>query len=219
MNVPDYLHKVFAIDPQTGNYVVEILLEKYMYAFNEWDSSYFRRRDLDPDLIHFLESCSNEIPLHYRIDLSFTVSQPKDEEMEQLVEASIRNYCKYTLVLQRRSLKRLLWNTVKYVGLAIVFLLMGIIFEPVMPRQIVGRALLEGLHIGGWVFLWEAISLLSFNRSGISTRLKEYNRLVKAQIRFTYGDKPIRERSGDFPDGAGARKKEAIKGQAQEHGQ
>lgn len=213
MREPEYLQKIYRQDPETGNFIIEILLEKYVYAFNEWDSSYFRRRDLDPDLIHFIQGCSDEIPNHYGIDLLFTVSQQPDAKMEELLAVNIRNYFRYALVSEKRTMKVLFAKIAKYIGVAGLFLVLATAFDPLFPQGILGKAFTEGLYIGGWVFLWEAISLFSFNRSSLKGNIAEYHRLIEAKIYFTNENRPIQEPACDqpnYPDGSAARKKEAI---------
>lgn len=211
MRIPDYLQKIFRRDATTGNYIVEVLLEKYIYAFNEWDSSYFKRRDLDPDLTAFLESSSAEIPLRYGMDLLFTVSQEPDEQRETILRESIRNYYTYGLLQKKRQLRRLYGKALRYVGLSALFLLAATFFEPRLSGVVFTRALTEGLFIGGWVFLWEAISQVSFNRSRNLQQMREYERLANSRVLFTYDVTPLKQAKQDgYPSASGAAKKEAI---------
>jgi hypothetical protein len=44
----------------------------------------------------------------------------------------------------------------------------------------------EVVAIGGWVFLWEAISTFAFHGRLVLERFKMYQRFSTAEIRFTY---------------------------------
>jgi hypothetical protein len=44
----------------------------------------------------------------------------------------------------------------------------------------------EGLIIGGWVFLWEALSKVAFESADYKEMVKQYKRYVKANITYEY---------------------------------
>jgi hypothetical protein len=62
----------------------------------------------------------------------------------------------------------------------------GYISKQRVETNILTTTLLEGLSIGGWVFLWEAFSLFFFTRQKILIRLKRYIRLENTRISFKY---------------------------------
>ncbi|AFG38721.1 hypothetical protein [Spirochaeta africana] len=209
MKSSEYLQKLFARNPETGGYVIEILLEKYRYVFNEWDSSYFQRRELDPDLIQYLESCATEIPRKHRLELLFTVSENQDPDKERLLSSSMRNAFRFNIVLQKKLLARIYRRALMYVILSCGFLLSAVLLEPRADEMVYIRAALEGLFIGGWVFLWEAISQISFNRATHADRIREYKRMLQADFRFVYHQNPL-SLEVQAPANSGARKKDAI---------
>ena len=63
------------------------------------------------------------------------------------------------------------------------------------------------------MFCWEAFSLISFNRADIRREIKGYERLVDANIVFTYtqkSDPGISEEDAHTGEAASVRKKEAF---------
>jgi hypothetical protein len=46
--------------------------------------------------------------------------------------------------------------------------------------------MVEGLFIGGWVFLWEAIALFVFKNRDINLQIRRYERFKEAPIKFAY---------------------------------
>lgn len=185
----EYLRKVYKENPETGNFVIEVLLETYLYAFNEWDSAYFQRRDLDPDLIRFLESCSSDIPLQYGVELSFSVFSERKEETEKMISNGIKSYFYYSIHSEEVALRDMRAKMAMYVGASISFLVLAFFAGNIPVENVLTITLNEGLYIGGWVFLWEAISLFSFNRSKIYRKIKEYKRFLKAPVYFEYTNK------------------------------
>lgn len=83
--------EIYKIDESTKLYMIEIALDHYVNVFNKWDPAPFKRRDLDPDLQLYLEGSSEEIPLHYPIELCFTVPEKaRDNQLEKEVEDGLK---------------------------------------------------------------------------------------------------------------------------------
>ena len=55
--------------------------------------------------------------------------------------------------------------------------------------NLVFSILVDGVNIGGWVFLWEAISTFAFRSRDDRNNFKHYKRFNLAPIRFNYIDK------------------------------
>jgi hypothetical protein len=183
-NIILYAERLFPRDPVTGKFIIEILLEKYIYAFNEWDSSYFRRRDLDPDLVDFLENCSESIPLNEDFQLSFTVTQERDEEIEKVLTDSIKNYFTFSQIQLFEKIKNLYKRALLYGMFSFLLLFLAIFSETSLPDNYFSRLFLEGAFIGGWVFLWEAISNVVFQRADIARQHIKIKRLINTPMVF-----------------------------------
>jgi hypothetical protein len=75
-----------------------------------------------------------------------------------------------------------------YFFTSIVLLFLSLYLGSILPGDIFFRTAIEGLSIGGWVFLWEAIVLAFFKSRKLRTKSKRYRRLANAPITFTYQD-------------------------------
>lgn len=166
--------------------IIEISVDNYNEIFNGWDPSPVKRRDLDPEVLEFIESCAADIPLCYPIELHFYMpADQRDDEKERLSIEGIRNNFSYTVALIRRNLAEIRKKTAIYVVAALAFLTLRYM-RPGIPTNLITTILTEGLSIGGWVFLWEAFSLLFFSGQDTSNQLKQYLRLLEAKIVFKY---------------------------------
>lgn len=95
---PHFFDTFYTIDPETGHYVIDIDLNyKSIY---HWDSFMYVIRDLDSNLILFLEKYGNDIALTKRVILRLNLHSPKkDLYLERKIEKGIRRYfeyCKFT---------------------------------------------------------------------------------------------------------------------------
>jgi hypothetical protein len=59
----------YNINTETSAYMIEISLDDYAELFNGWDASPLRRRDLEPELLDYLEQSGSEIPLINDVEL------------------------------------------------------------------------------------------------------------------------------------------------------
>jgi len=183
------LDKVYAQDPVTRAYIIEIDLDHYEDVFNEWDPAPFKRRDLEPDLRYYLEESSEDIPLEYPVSLRFTApTSIENHEKEQRVRAGVRNSFLFEKRLVIRRLKklklRLLAQTVAAVGLLVLVhsLAANLDSTPSMWLSV----LQEGLTVGAWVFAWDAISTFTYERVKIHSVMMKWNRFCEARIEFEY---------------------------------
>lgn len=178
-------NEIYKIDAATNLYMIEVALHQYADIFNEWDSTPFKRRDLDPDLQLYLEESSSEIPAKYPIELCFTVPAGT---RDQQIEADARDGIKNSFISKRYFLNK----KVKQTNMRMFwFVLVGFLLLWVAKSLSSWRAdadlqsiLLEGLAITGWVFLWEAVSLFFFTNRELYRRYSTYKRLQNALVLF-----------------------------------
>ena len=174
--------EIYKIYQATNLYMVEIALNQYADIFNEWDPTPFKRRDLDPDLLLYLEESSSEIPNKYPIELCFTIPvEIRDKHLEEAAQDGIRNSFLSKRYFLGKKMKKT--NTQMFWFVVVGFLFLGVAksWEATgNPHSI----LLEGLAISGWVFLWEAVSLFSFTNRDLYNRYRTYKRLQNAPVVF-----------------------------------
>lgn len=187
MNKNKYLNQIYKRNPETKNYVVELKVENLSYIFNDWDSAIFKRRDIDPELIEFLEDCSSDIPLRFGIELHFDVLDGlKDLNKEKQIALGIKNHLNYLLYVEQINIKKLFKKIITCIIIGFLLIACGSSWNVFMPQNIVSKVLEEGIYVGGWVFLWEAVYVLFFEINLVRTKIKEYGRLVKAPINFAF---------------------------------
>lgn len=176
-------------DKVTGAFIVEIALHRYKDVFNEWDPAPFKRRDVNPDLYLFLSECSSGIPFKYPLAIRLHIPKDaKDEAKENLIVSGMKNYFAFDANLIEKEIKESNGKILRYVTTAIAFLFLAFWLKGMFGENIFSTVLLEGLFIGGWVFLWEAFSVFSFDRKKIVRSMKKTQRFIDSEIRFRYDE-------------------------------
>lgn len=177
--------ELYRQDKNSGAYIIEIALDKYSDIFCEWDPAPFKLRDIDPNLELYLEGCSDDIPLHYPLLLSFTIPKGiRNENIEDQARNGLRNGFKFKIYFIKKDIAKTNARTFLFILISFAFLWVATIFPKQLKASVFPSILVEGLFIGGWVFLWEAISLLLFTTTGLFHRSRIYKRLLKSTIVF-----------------------------------
>ncbi|MGP4081409.1 hypothetical protein ACTWQL_16005 [Pseudalkalibacillus sp. R45] len=190
MKTKSYLDQFYTIDPEAGDYFIEIAIRDYDDIFNNWDSSVYNLRDLDSSLKSFLEDCSQDIALNKSVVLRFNIEDEKKEpNLEKTIVQGIRNYFDYNYHIMKKKLSDRWRKTLSYVLISVLFTTVSLYFKTSMQSEVVDQIILQGLTVGGWVFLWEAFSMLFIQSSDLLKKRKQYRRLLAAPIKFRYKEK------------------------------
>lgn len=183
----NFLNQFYTIDPDSGDYIIEIALMDYDEVFNTWDSSVYNIRDLDSSLKSFLEEFSSEIDSLYKIKLIFTMqNEKKDVEMEKSIKIGVRNYFNYRYFVTTKQTVQNRKKSMVYILVSILFTILSTYFQTSEENKLIKELVLLNLTVGSWVFLWEAFSLLFMQSSRLSKKRRHYERIVSAPIEFRY---------------------------------
>lgn len=188
------LGKAYQVDPATGAFLVEVALNLYQDVFNDWDPAPFKRRDLDPDLLTYLNDSSQDIPLRCELTLTFTVpADVSDIEKERLVSDGICNYFTFEARQTQRRLGQLYRTTAAYLICAVGLLVATTYANRIEADSLALELLRQGITIGAWVFAWECISRFLFDHRRVRTELRHLRRFEKALLSFSA--RPVRQQT------------------------
>ncbi len=182
------LERIYERDQSSGAYIISVAIEEYPDVFNELDSAPWRRRDLDYDLRAFLEESSSDIPLRYDIILQFSVSkEKKDIEKEDRIRIGLRTYFSFVRNSLQSKIRGSYEKSAFYVLASFLLLFTSYSLQAqIKGNDVIFITLVDAVSIGGWVFLWEAISTLAFRSRDARDKFRQYKRLSIAPIRFNY---------------------------------
>jgi len=181
---PEYLN-LYHINPSTQAYVVEVSIDDYSEIFNGWDASPLRRKEIEPELMNYLEQAGGELPLREKIELCFHVrSLRRDPEKELTTKAAIQNNFRVQLLFANRALRHIYRRFFIYVAVSALLLTLAYSLPNLMELALMHKILVEGMFIGGWWILWEGCSLFFFKGHELRVKKKMYERYIKSVITF-----------------------------------
>jgi len=96
-----------------------------------------------------------------------------------------KTFYNFYIELEKNKIGLIIKNAIIYLLISAA-LLTSSYLGVTSKNSIIVYTLTELVIVGGWVFLWEAISLLTFERAKISKLIKNYRRFTQAEISFRY---------------------------------
>lgn len=182
-----YLEKIYERDPGTNAYVIPVALERYSDIFSEWDPAPFKKRDLDYDLRQYLVNCSSDIPFECDTVLCFSVPESvRSGEDEDRVSVGLKTYYSFYLKSLEYELTVTRKRSLLFGLISAMLLFTAVSLSVFASENNFYLVVIEGIYIGGWVFLWEAISTSFFKSRKAKSEYMHYKRFSNSPIRFKY---------------------------------
>lgn len=182
-----YLKKIYRFNEESKAYIIDVSLDYYQELFNDWDGSPTRKRDLDPELVTYLEAASLEIPRKSNVEISFSLPlSEKNCDKEKKATDGINTNFLTALYFTKKALSYNLRKIILFVLLGVIFIMAAYIIQYKIDLTIGFDVLIEGLFIGGWVLLWEAFSLFFFSMHELRREKSMYLRFLNSEIVFDY---------------------------------
>lgn len=116
-------------------------------------------------------------------------NESPDEKKEERIKSGLKMYFSFVENLLTAEVRKSYQKGAFYVIIAFFLLSIAYSLRTIMTGDVVFRTLVEGVNIGGWVFLWEAISTFVFRKKEKRNKKKHYKRFSNAQIRFKHVQK------------------------------
>lgn len=181
------LSTIYPYDIDTFTYCVYISLDSYEELFNGWDAAPIKRRDLEPDLIDFLEQVSYDIPLSEKVKIVFNLPE-KTKDVEKELRSKEAIYHNFHLIRHfiNKSLMQNNRKIITYLAMGVLFLLLSYSLDLYLHLEFPFSILVDGFFIGGWVMFWEAFSLTFFIGYEFRNRRNRFDRYSESQVEFQY---------------------------------
>jgi len=178
---------IYKFNEETNAYVIEVSLDDYDELFNGWDASPLRMRDLEPELMDYIEDAGFEIPFKHKLEFVFYMPKDKENDDKEIKSVqTIRNNFKTQISFIDKALKRNNRKIGTYIIMSIIFLLAAYLIPETTDLGLMLSVLMEGLFIGGWVLLWEAFALFFFASHDLRQRRIRFVKFLESTIKFNY---------------------------------
>ena len=178
----EYLVKKYVDDGEHAT--IPVYLENKDDFFNRFDPT---DTSLAPDIYNYLDKCSYNIPVQYKIRIDI-VCNDLDKETEIKMQDAVKHHYGLKVFdnnidLKTNFKKAILLSILGLIFLAIVYL--GDLIHPV--NAVAGTAIgviREILVVTGWVFEWYAIERATFDRHDLLELKKDNVQMFNAKFIF-----------------------------------
>ena len=168
-----------------NSFVVEVALNSYADIFNDFDPSPYRKKDLNPELMDYLNECSSDIPLDYPLILQFKIPKNQlDAAEEKRVKDGLKAYYAFSRYEAYTNYKKLIYQSILNVLISTFLLSFSIMINFFYPGNLFLSVVEACITVGGWVFLWQAITMVVFERKSYKKRFLTFKRFNEALINF-----------------------------------
>jgi len=187
MKKKNFLEEMYPYDSVSRTFTIPITVECYTEIYNHLDPSPVPLRDLAPDLVDYLHQCSIEIPNRYAVELNLGIrADGCDLQSEKEIQTSLRIFYKHETLREKSETHRRLGDALKYLAISCLCLAGYFTIERAAVTTLFLELLKEAVLIGGWLFMWEAITVSLIEVDKNVQAMKKFERLVRAKINFTY---------------------------------
>ena len=182
-----YLETIYPYNENDNSYYIELSLNDYDELFNGWDASPLKRRDLEPELLDYLEEACYDIPSRSKMEIHCIMN---DKSKDKQKEVKSLDSFKYNFIMTEHFINKQINRNVRKIVIYVLLSAFFLTFAYMMPKlhdlDILFSILVEGLFIGGWVMLWEVFTLFFFDGYELRVRKRHINRLKSSTIKFIY---------------------------------
>jgi hypothetical protein len=183
------LKKLYDYNEKTKSFIIKVSVNTYMELFNEMDHSPIKKKDINQDVINYIEDCSKDIDLKYKINIEFKINgDEKNEKLELRTINGLENHFEYLYNIHKKNSRSVINTSILYalIFLFLVLLVFWLEAFNLPMEKILFRTIYEGISIGSWVFLWEAIvNVLIKNKTNVFL-MKTYKRLIHCKLYFIH---------------------------------
>ncbi len=167
---------------QDNELIINISSNKIEDLYSIYDKkSTFIKKDLDDDFENYLIQSVEEISNHPFI-IRFYFTEPSQEDINEKLKNSIKNYFDYLQHLEQRKLKEQVKNSSIFIIIGFIFVAIALILGD--NEKFLLKLLSEGSMVAGWVSLWEAMATILIKWLPLRNKLKVLNKISNAKIEF-----------------------------------
>lgn len=169
-----------------GQVIVDIAASRVEELYNNYDKSApYLKKDLDSDLVDYIVECVKEVgPEDFA--LQFSLETPVEPDSMARLKDSVGTYFRYLKQLELRELRNMFRTSMILFSIGITVLTLSVWMNRLIEtsESVLSRVFAEGLTVAAWVSLWEALATFLINWTPHRRRIRLYERIAAAPVRF-----------------------------------
>ena len=201
MNDLKFLQEIYPYDSKKHKFTIPISITHYDEFFSRLDRSPAQKRDLSPELVEYLNQCSGELPSRFEISIDLNISQEAcNPDRERDCQVSLQRFFQHQIYMEKSEIRRQRLDALKYLVVSLLCLSADIASGGLVSNTLPGHLIHEALQIGGWVFMWEAITINFLQTDQHYQAIRKLKRFIQAEIHFSYSEDNSINTNSTMPD-------------------
>ena len=142
---------------------------------------------INPEVLDFIEENQRVIPIDKDLNIDISVEKRTTNEEKKRIRDTVKRHAAEEVVALKKRLNNKLISGLAFFVLGIVLLLIGILFDGESSSSVIVNTIV----IIAWVFEWDAIEMLVFDRHNLKQRLIRKFNLLNAKVHVRQYSKAI----------------------------
>lgn len=159
-----------------GDAIISVGLREADEFFSPY--SYKTYELMNPEVIEYIDSLESEIPITDSISVDIHTEEPTNNIQKKRIRDAVKRQNAEQIIIVEKKLKRILFSGLLSTILGVLVL----ILEAFLWKTISNYMLDTVLVILGWMFLWDGIEILIFERPPLKRKQFKCYRLMNAKV-------------------------------------
>lgn len=159
-----------------GDAIISVGLREADEFFSPY--SYKTYELMNPEVIEYIDSLESEIPITDSISVDIHTEEPTNNIQKKRIRDAVKRQNAEQIIIVEKKLKRNLFSGLLSTILGVLVL----ILEAFLWKTISNYMLDTVLVVLGWMFLWDGIEILIFERPPLKRKQFKCYRLMNAKV-------------------------------------
>ena len=159
-----------------GDAIISVGLREADEFFSPY--SYKTYELMNPEVIEYIDSLESEIPITDSISVDIHTEEPTNNIQKKRIRDAVKRQNAEQIIIVEKKLKRILFSGLLSTILGVLVL----ILEAFLWKTISNYMLDTVLVVLGWMFLWDGIEILIFERPPLKRKQFKCYRLMNAKV-------------------------------------
>jgi len=179
-----------------GRVIIEVGLKCADDFFSPY--SYRTYEMMNPEVDEYIKKCESAVPKHEEISLDIYTETPTTNEEKRRIRQTVKRHHAEESIATKQKLRR---NLITGIFFSLIGLLI-LLAEAIIYSFVVNMYLDTVMAVIGWLFLWDGLEIMFYERSELNRKKVRSYRLMNAKVHVRMYSKSIQReyKIGEFEE-------------------
>lgn len=153
---------------------------------------------MNPEVDEYIKKCESAVPKHEEISLDIYTETPTTNEEKRRIRQTVKRHHAEESIATKQKLRR---NLITGIFFSLIGLLI-LLAEAIIYSFVVNMYLDTVMAVIGWLFLWDGLEIMFYERSELNRKKVRSYRLMNAKVHVRMYSKSIQReyKIGEFEE-------------------